>query len=592
MKYKIQTFKIRNFRSILKLDIKPNDNNFLTICGINNVGKTNFLRALNLFFNPNDNSFNANDDIPYHIVEGSRGGGFKTTLSAQILEIETKEVYTIKQVFTETKNGKSIIITGKKGSKELNDIDIIKFLDTKFKFFFIEASNVNIPKLISEIINDEILPLSLDKRRSKSQMESLNKLEDFIVQSKIVVGKIEDDLTRIFLSLLKDVESLDTKDWKLKIKFPEYSYLREAIANMIDFTLFDTNERMLETKGSGIQRTVLLSLIHYVNSKTNKDVIWAIDEPEAFLQASLQKSLYNKLQDESVKNQIIITTHSQFFININNLENTFLFESKIDSQPYVRKNNVIYHKLDTVLFDGQDFEKAERIKSNFGLKRNDTWEIMPHNILVEGLEDKDYLIALLRIYNIPIPNILSAGGTSKFSGYLQFINDYCDDLTFKPTVVALYDKDSAGRSEHNSLNSDKKKSNLKNISLINEFVINYDGNQPDNIEIEDLIPFNIVIDAANKIIRKRGFSIIKSKDRTTRLLPVYKNKPILDFLNEITRHNNTDKPYELKFDTLDMKLLLSKNICNMLDTKSEYQDEIFNNTKIKKWLLKITNASY
>lgn len=591
MKYKIQSFKIRNFRSILKLDIKPNENNFLTICGINNVGKTNFLRALNLFFNPYDKNFNANDDIPYHIVEGSRGGGFKTTLIAQILEIETKEIYTIKQVYTETKNGKSITITGKKETKELNESEIIKFLDTKFKFFFIEASNVNIPKLISEIINDEILPLSLDKRRSKSQMDSLNKLEDFIEQSKVVVGKIEDDLTRIFLSLLKDVESLDTKEWRLKIKFPEYSYLREAISNMIDFTLFDTNERMLETKGSGIQRTVLLSLIHYVNSKTNKDVIWAIDEPEAFLQASLQKSLYNKLQDESVKNQIIITTHSQFFININNLENTFLFESKIDSQPYVRKNNIIYHKLDTILFEGQDFEKAERIKTNFGLKRNDTWEIMPHNILVEGLEDKDYLISLLRIYNISIPNILSAGGTSKFSGYLQFINDYCDDLTFKPTVIALYDKDSAGRSEYNSLNSDKKKSNLNNINLINEFVIKYDGKQPDNIEIEDLIPFNIVIDSANKIIRKRGFSIIKSKDRTTRLLPVYKNKPILDFLNEITRHNNTDKPYELKFDTLEMKLLLSKNICNMLDTKTEYQDVIYNNSKIKKWLMKITNAS-
>src|SRR5690554_5677128 len=174
MKYKIQTFKIRNFRSILKLDLKPKENNFLTICGINNVGKTNFLRALNLFFNPIDKNFNANDDIPCHIVEGSRGGGFKTTLSAQILEIDTKEIYTIKQVFTETKSGKSIIITGKKGTKELNANEIIKFLETKFKFFFIEASNVNIPKLISEIINDEILPLSLDKRRSKSQMESLN----------------------------------------------------------------------------------------------------------------------------------------------------------------------------------------------------------------------------------------------------------------------------------------------------------------------------------------------------------------------------------------------------------------------------------
>ena len=293
MKYKIQEFNIRNFRSILKLNLKPNENNFLTICGVNNVGKTNFLRALNLFFNPEEENFSAKDDIPYHIVEGSRGGGYKITLSAKIIENETGVVYKIKQTFTEKKNHKTIELTGKKDSIQLEHTEIFKFLTTKFKFFFIEASNVDIPKLISEIINDEILPLSLDKRRSKDQMESLNKLENFIDQSKLVVGKIENDLTKIFLSLLKDVDSLDTKDWKLKIKFPEYSYLREAISSMIEFTLFDTNERMLETKGSGIQRTVLLSLIQYVNNRTKKDVLWAIDEPEAFLQASLQKSLYN-----------------------------------------------------------------------------------------------------------------------------------------------------------------------------------------------------------------------------------------------------------------------------------------------------------
>ena len=250
----------------------------------------------------------------------------------------------------------------------------------------------------------------------------------------------------------------------------------------------------------------------------------------------------------------------------------------------------MYQKLDTIIFEGQDFEKAERIKLNFGLKRNDTWEIMPYNILVEGLEDKDYLIALLKIYNISIPNILCAGGTSKFSGYLQFINDYCDDLPYRPTVLALYDKDSAGRNEYNSLNSDKKKSNLSNINLINEFIINENGNQPDNIEVEDLVPCNIVIDAANKIIRKKKFSILKSKDKNTRFLPVYKNKPILDFLNEITRQNNTDKLYELKFDTLEMKLLLSKNICKMLDTDSKYQNQLRDNNLIKNWLKKITKG--
>ncbi len=111
----------------------------------------------------------------------------------------------------------------------------------------------------------------------------------FINHSKTVVEKIESELTKLFIYLLDDVDYLDVKSWKLKINFPEYNYLREAISNMIAFTLFDTNQHPLETKGSGIQRSILLSLIKYVNKKTNKDVIWAIDEPEAFLQADLQK---------------------------------------------------------------------------------------------------------------------------------------------------------------------------------------------------------------------------------------------------------------------------------------------------------------
>src|SRR5690606_5466902 len=141
------------------------------------------------------------------------------------------------------------------------------------------------------------------------------------------------------------------------------------------------------------------------------------------------------------------------------------------------------------------------IKSHFGIIKNDAWEIMPFNILVEGQEDKDYLIALLNLYNLPIPNVLVAGGVPKFAGYLQFINDYCSELKFKPKVVALYDKDSAGRQEFNSLNSDSKKRKMNNITLENKYVIRFDGSHFDDIEMEDLLPVNVIIDSANKILK-------------------------------------------------------------------------------------------
>jgi predicted ATP-dependent endonuclease of OLD family len=212
MKFKLSEFTIKNFRSISNIILTINDGNLITICGSNNVGKTNFLRALNLFFNPNIENFNAEDDIPYHIVEGSRGQGYAISLKAKIIETGSNIVYSISQSFTEKQGIKEIIIKGKKGEIELTEKETRDFLNKNFKFFFVEASNVNIPKLVSEIVNDEILPLGLDKRRGKNQKESLAKLDEFIELSKQSVGKIEDELTKIFQGLLKEVDSIDSND--------------------------------------------------------------------------------------------------------------------------------------------------------------------------------------------------------------------------------------------------------------------------------------------------------------------------------------------------------------------------------------------
>ncbi|EAI1413202.1 TPA: AAA family ATPase, partial [Campylobacter jejuni] len=46
-KYKFVKFQVKNFRSLLDITLNIDNNNINTICGENNIGKTNFLRALN-----------------------------------------------------------------------------------------------------------------------------------------------------------------------------------------------------------------------------------------------------------------------------------------------------------------------------------------------------------------------------------------------------------------------------------------------------------------------------------------------------------------------------------------------------------------
>ncbi|MBK6785210.1 MAG: AAA family ATPase [Saprospiraceae bacterium] len=51
---KINKIHIKRFRSILDLKLEINtENNFSTICGANNSGKTNVLKALNIFSQQN-----------------------------------------------------------------------------------------------------------------------------------------------------------------------------------------------------------------------------------------------------------------------------------------------------------------------------------------------------------------------------------------------------------------------------------------------------------------------------------------------------------------------------------------------------------
>lgn len=582
MKYKIIEFSVKNYRSITSLKLKTSEASLITICGSNNVGKTNVLRALKLFFNPTEDGFEPSNDIPHHIEKGSRGEGYKTTLDAKILNIETDKIVRIKQVFSEKSGVVSILISGSRDTIEIEEKEVFDILN-EFKFILIEASNTNIPKLIKEIVNEEVLPLALDRRRGKNQKESLEKLEEFIESSKKSVQRIEGELTSILASMFSEVGGINTENWQLKIKFPEYSYLREAIANMIEFTLFDTNDKALETKGSGIQRSVLLTLIQYINSKTKRNVIWAIDEPEAFLQAGLQRSLYRNLLSESQKSQIFITTHSQIFININNLDSTFLLETSPEKKDYVRKKNQIFYHLNTHVFNGSDAEILYRIKENFGIENNDSWSIMPTNILVEGDIDKNLILALVDKFNFPRPNILVVGSADKFIGYLEFFNNSCSDLNFKPIVSLVFDNDSAGKDAYNKIVNKEYKNFCTRLFKVE----NHSGRFFNGSEIEDLIYPEVVFESANKILKNRGYKIINKGLRDKFYTLAYSNITILDFLNQMTKLANEDKD-EINFNNNSFKIWLSKNMVENIH-KLKINEQTDNFSSVKKFIKQICN---
>lgn len=234
----------------------------IVICGANNVGKTNFLRALWLFFSLDANNFIKERDLPEDIIKAS--GSNPNTRITGYFESTKKDKYQITAIFSKPRGKESIlVISGKKGKNKITEKESKEILK-KFRFLFIEAGNIDTPKVIDEIIDDEVLPFGLQRKMGK-EIEALKKFNAFIETSQSTLEKITKDIEKIFNEFITDIDGIDSKDWKIKILFSEYERLREALSGIIDFTLYDKNEKEMTSKGTGIQRIMFLSLMKYIS---------------------------------------------------------------------------------------------------------------------------------------------------------------------------------------------------------------------------------------------------------------------------------------------------------------------------------------
>ena len=573
MAYRISKVSIHNYRSVKNLSlIVPKNGGPIVICGSNNVGKTNFLRAVDLFFN--ETNFKALNDIPYEIVEATRGAGYKTTISIDFVDNKTKGRIFIKKVFKEQAGENIIEKTAYKKPhrskrENLTEADLNKFLDD-FRFIFVESSNVDIPVLVAQITKTNVLS-GLDKLRKK-QSKPLDILKNFISESEKSLQNIEVNISKNFKEFAEGVgtftEGLEIKEWGVKFIFPKYELLREAIGTMVSLVLQDSNQKELDAKGSGIQRILLLSLIKYISKNTKKTVIWGIDEPEAFLQPGLQKKVFEIIKDLSRELEIFLTTHSHHFVDIGDLEAVFLFNAKYTKQSYRRKKDKEYIKISTVIDKTTGYNKVQKIKDHLGISTNDSWEIMPYNLIVEGDEDKQYISTLLKINGLDEPKILVADGADKFPGYLVFVNLFCEEQSITPKVRSILDFDQKGKATLNSLNT-KTYFFTHKVEHVSRF--DNKSNSAWQYEIEDLIYPEILIRAVNKILHKRSYSqlkvqaVIKKKNQ-----PSFQKDAILPFITAQVKDINQDKQ-ELNFEELGLKKYLCTTTCALLMKEKELE---------------------
>jgi len=450
---RIKKVIIKRYRSIMDMVLQIDDsNNYITICGENNTGKTNTLRAIDLFFNPE--KYIAENDSPNHKYHGSRGGSVFPEITIEF-ETDDKDKIQIKKEFSyegiRKITGTKLKVPGFRDKNEnMKEKDIQAFLK-RINFFFIESVNISLPKLINAVI-DDIYDIEYEKSQFRGLKKELKESFDNYINGLLeILNRLADEINPVFQQY--------NEDWGVGFDVPtDITKFRDLITDDVQFYINDQANKRIEAKGAGLQRLAYI-LLHFriIEKIKNKSVILLIDEPDVYLHQGLQKKLFYDLQSITNKAQTFVTTHSPIFIDTYSMKNVFLLDLEIKPRYFKRKKET-FNILETKIVNIDNEDGGKKIKEYLGITDDDYELLDRYNIIVEGETDKKYLEELLSYFKFKVPKFISANGADNIEKYLDFYNSFYKNLDskyIKPTILILLDNDNKGREVY------KKIKNLK-----------------------------------------------------------------------------------------------------------------------------------
>ena len=323
-------------------------------------------------------------------------------------------------------------------------------------------------KLINDLTN-RIVSKNPKFEEVKGQIEGLRKY----------LNKAPDGDDSERLQEIKDLEyalstmiSENMPDTKVEIEIvtPELIDLFKDIIVNID----DSLPTSIDAKGHGLQRALVFAYIRaYAKFIGETEIsegkgplfnnfILAIEEPELYLHPNGQRKMFNVLEEICKTDQIILCTHSNFFVNMHNYNNIVIVK---------RDNNGPTGACQYIsdIFEAEEDESKKRLRkvfrclSLFDLSRSEMF-FAKKVILVEGDTEKfiipfcaSELVGQDNKYDLTANNIcvVECGGKSNIHIFMRVLNK------FKIPYVVLHDVDPISFPEDKPDKTDKEKAELK-----------------------------------------------------------------------------------------------------------------------------------
>lgn len=301
----IKSIKIKKFRSIKSLTRDFNPTHLNILVGQNDKGKSNILRALNLFFNGETDigkKFRFDDDYCYHSNTG-KGSKIEIRIDLEIHPPKSRFKNPVPVQWTKiwkrdgsVSNRKINIETG----EELEPKDnVYKWLD-KIRYRYVPA--IKGQDYFSSLMGE------LHDVLNETHSEILSRQGDeFIKGIQLVTESITTELDH----------QLGIKN---SIQVP--SDFRLLFSNLDFGTKIDNNTYHLKQRGDGIKVRHIPIILKYMSEKEKSisipgyvkpDTIWGFEEPENNLELKFAFELAKTIKEYSRDIQIFITTHSPAF---------------------------------------------------------------------------------------------------------------------------------------------------------------------------------------------------------------------------------------------------------------------------------------
>lgn len=524
---KITWFNVSNFRSFKAKEYSEefrNLNLINVLTGENNTGKTNVLRALNLFFNPE--SYDPDIDRNY-INKLTGGASSHPILYISLLDSKSNNAIDIKLKFS-MKN-KEIIYTYTITRTTSNNIEaiglsekstsknIINFLKSNFKVVYLGAADDLITEQANEVLTDMIL--SYYKKQNR---EIRNSIVSFESSYKKLISDLRNNLQTLSNGMKQEFQNLPQSFYP-ELEVTKEKTITDFLIDNFQLKINDMYSQKLQVKGAGVQRSsiILMNLFLVNNLYRNENTIILLDEPEAFLYPTLVKSLKNIFQKVASKNdsiQMFITTHSQEFISETN-NNHYAFYNLAQAiehrsfQRSKREEDIVKYSIIS--------EYNSRVKNDVLLKYGllDSVDDSENVIVVEGISDEKYLLSILPDSCRPQIRTGSDYNDWNYIGYgasgilpiLHYLNSVSK---IKRNIFVLLDGDKEGKEAKKKILSEKELSKSQNLK-----VFNLDSGQTIEdyfFSRDDLIGHIITIQKRSNIIpefEERLFRIVLSESK-------------------------------------------------------------------------------